>query len=454
MPLAKPETNGHRRFLQGGLTLLLVLMILEGLLRKVLPSMSIVLYFAKYLLTLLLGVVAVSKKLPPAARMILLFQSASVVGVLPCFYNTLLKDPVLAVFGMMQYCLFPFVGVVVCAAFLQVGGNHILAFLRLLACSLLVTVGVALIQNHLPTSHWLNQSIDGTDLNAFSAGGRLRVSSTFAFVAQYCIYLNAMAAILIAHLALNYRKKSPLFWLSAAALVIAFLVGTFITGSRSAVLGSVAVIAAGLSAALFTRGRRMVGLVFALMLIAAVDYLATHALLPESFSAYEARTHGGATDHNIEGMTDRLGKTFFGWTSWCNMVPFFGNGIGIESNGSEKFSAYAKMAKAEWGWMESDQSAVLFEGGIYLMLVWYGFRLFIILYSGSCLLGIRDPKLALASSFSWGFVAATGSMANLSTQAPAAIWWWLNVGLILTYRELDRSSRRLNPSRNLPWKKS
>jgi len=355
---------------------------------------------------------------------------------------------------MMQYCLFPFVGLVVCAAFLQVGRNHLLSFLRFLAFSLLVTVVVALIQNHLPSSHWLNQSIDGTDLNAFSAGGRLRVSSTFAFVAQYCIYLNAMAAILIAHIALNYRKKSPLFWLSATALVIAFLVGTFITGSRSAVLGSLAVIAGGISAALFTRGRRMVGLVFALMLIATAGYLVTHTLLPESFSAYEARTQGGASDHSMGGMTDRLGKTFFGWTSWYNVVPFLGNGIGIESNGSEKFSAYAKMEKEDWGWMESDQSAVLFEGGIYLMLLWYGFRFFIILYSGTCLLGIRDPKLALAASFSWGFVAATGIMANLSTQAPAAIWWWLNIGLILTYRDFDRSAWKTPPSKHLPWKKS
>jgi hypothetical protein len=60
------------------------------------------------------------------------------------------------------------------------------------------TTLVAVLQNSLSSSHWINLSVGGESLEAFSAGGYLRVSSTFSFTAQYSWFLVAESFFLAA----------------------------------------------------------------------------------------------------------------------------------------------------------------------------------------------------------------------------------------------------------------
>jgi hypothetical protein len=434
------RASKHQRSLQRGVLILLGLLITEGLLRKMFSFLSIPLFFAKDILTLYLGLKASMGKLPKAAERILSWQVLLVILIAPNFLDTSFRDPILGVFGLKQYCLFPFVAVAVCAAYLP---NHREAFRKLLAflaLSLFVTSGVAILQNKLGPGHWLNKTPAGESLAGFSAGGQLRVSSTFIFVAQYSMYLNPMVGFLTSFLILR-KKPVTIFQKILPLLLLAlFIVGMFITGSRSAVIGGMAITMAGLIALLFTSGASKSIRVLLFLGCAAIGYFAVHQIFPAAFAAYEARSSDSVGQSHNDEIIERVASGLFDWTGGIKTVNFLGNGIGIQSNGVDRISSYAAMMRARWGWMETDQHAVLFEGGIYLIAIWYAFRLFVICFTGFTLLGIRNSSLATCAAFCWGYVLVIGVTGTLSMQPPMSIWWWLSIGLIFCLKEFDANS--------------
>jgi hypothetical protein len=435
------QSSQHQKSLQRGIWLLLGVLIFEGLLRKMFSFLSIPLFFAKDLIVFYLGLKASLSKLPEAGGRILSWQILMVVLILPNFLDTSFRDPVLGVFGLKQYCLFPFVGVVVCAAYLPDQREALRKLLTFLALSLFVTTGIAILQNRLGPEHWLNKTPEGESLAGFSAGGQLRVSSTFVFVAQYAMYLNAMIGIFASFLI--WRNKPVGLWQKSLPIILMLLliVGIFITGSRSAVAGCAVITIAGTTALLFGSGAAKALRVLLFLGLAAGGYVIVHMTFPDAFAAYEARSAGPS--HNEE-LLERVISGLVDWTGGIKRIPsMLGNGLGIQSNGVERFSAYAALMKARWGWMETDQLTVHFEGGIYLVCVWYAFRLFVICFTGFTMLGIRDPGMATCAAFCWGYVLVIGVVGTLSIQPPISIWWWLSIGLILCFREFDKNKTSL-----------
>ncbi len=435
----KSRSNPHQKSLQRGIMALLTLVIVEGLLRKIFPFLSIALFFAKDFVVLYLGLKASLGKLPTAGERILSWQIALLVLMLPCILDTTIRDPILGVFGTKQYCLFPFVGVAFCAAYLPDQGRELAKLLKFLALSIVATSALAMLESRLPPGHWLNTTPEGESLAGFSAGGKLRVSSSFIFVAQYCMYLNGMVGILASFIML--RKVGRSFWhrLQPVIIICFFIIGVFITGSRTAVVGTLAITVAGSTALLFGSGAAKAVRIFMFLGVAFVGYLAMHVVFPDAFVAYEARTQGsGGVSHNQEIM-ERIVKGLTTWTSAIKQTPVLGNGLGIQSNGSERLSPWAALMKERWGWMETDQHMALFEGGIYLVTIWYSFRLFVVFYTGLCMLEMRDPLKAASAAFCWAFVLVEGVVGTLTIQPPLTIWWWTSIGLILCLREYDKA---------------
>jgi hypothetical protein len=110
-------------------------------------------------------------------------------------------------------------------------------------------------------------------------------------------------------------------------------------------------------------------------------------------------------------------------------VSAFGYGLGTMSNGAEKLSAYARVQRREGYWTETDWLTTLFEGGIYLMFVWYGFRLWVIAYTMTGFMRRIRGKLVLAAAFCQGFIIVQGIVGTLGIQPPLAIWFWMAVGI-------------------------
>jgi hypothetical protein len=437
----KPRTNPHQKSLQRGIMVLLTLVIVEGLLRKIFPFLSVPLFFAKDFVVLYLGLKASLGKLPEAGERIFSWQIALLVLMLPCILDTTIRDPILGAFGTKQYCLFPFVGVAFCAAYLPDQGRELAKLLKFLALSIVATSALAMLESRLPPGHWLNLTPEGESLAGFSAGGKLRVSSSFVFVAQYCMYLNGMVGILASFIMLRKVGRSFMDRLLPVIILCFFIIGVFITGSRTAVVGTLAITVAGSTVLLFGSGAAKAVRVFMFLGIAFVGYLAMHVVFPDAFVVFEARSQGSGGSN--QEVMDRIVKGLVDWTGAIKTTPVLGNGLGIQSNGSERLSPWAALMKDRWGWRETDQLMVLFEGGIYLVTIWYSFRLFVVCYTGLCMLQIRDPLKAASAAFCWGVVVVEGVVGTLSIQPPLTIWWWTSIGLILCLREYDKMAPSL-----------
>jgi hypothetical protein len=430
-----------RRTLEKLLWLLVTLLVFEGFLRRLVGggSAGLVIFFGKDLVCLvMLGLVAqiptneVRRRL--AGPLLVL-----ALGLLPLIVYTATHGPVLAVFGAKQHLLWSVVALASVSAYLPDRPRQLFGLLTWLALLVIPTTLMAVYQQRLPAEHWLNASPDGTSLSGFSSAGFLRVSATFSFVAQYGMFLNALCYALPAAFSAPSRSKLWALIKSPLVLLPLMLVGIYITGSRSAVVGSATIVLAGLPLLLVRGGSRAMLPILGLMVIGVISLLVAREQFPEFFAAYDERSRDREGESHTENVIQRVSSGMLDWVggSWWAPATFFGYGLGVMSNGSERVSSYA----AEWReggfWTETDQATVLFEGGYYLIVLWYGFRLWVIWLSLSWVMAMRQPRLILPAAFAAGLVVVMGVVGTLSIQPPQAIWWWLAVGTIGCLHQFD-----------------
>jgi hypothetical protein len=436
-----------QRRLRWGVMILVLVLTFEGLARKLnIANSSLAIFLLKDVIVAALGLQVIVLKRSPPIQFLWFAYMAALILFLPVTISTAVHDPILAVFGAKQYLLYPIVAFAVFMGFENSTGTEIVRFFRWIALLVIPTVAVALIQLRLPASHWLNLAVDGDDLEGFSAAGHLRVSSTFSFVAQYCAFINA--EVFIAMLALNNLKDMgwfrKLIYLSIVPLLI---ISSYVTGSRGAVLVNCLIVAIAVLLSLMKfqarSAFRIIVIVGALLLTLA----ATQYLFPDAFAAYSERERGQLIGASSE-IQDRISDSLFNWTRSVSSTPFLGYGLGIMSNGSELVSNYAFSTRA-YSWTETDFATTLFEGGLYLMIVWYGFRFFVIYQMLRRFLTMRGDELALPAAFCLGFVAIIGFNGTLAIQPPIAIWWWLGVGVSLVLWWKSTEPKKVDPAASM-----
>jgi hypothetical protein len=223
-------------------------------------------------------------------------------------------------------------------------------------------------------------------------------------------------------------RLPPLKKLIYLAPIPLLVVCSYLTGSRGAVVGNmmVLVFAVGLACLRFEL-RKLMGFVWIAGAIAVV-VVGFQFLFPDLMATYTVREQGHAfgVSNEIQG---RVFDAFFGWTRYVREVPFFGNGLGLMSNGSQSLSDYSKNFRIASGWTETDFATTLVEGGPYLMVVWYAFRYFIIFQTTRRFLFQTNKDLFVPAAFCQAYVILVGLTGTLGIQPPIAIWWWMSVGL-------------------------
>jgi hypothetical protein len=435
------------KLFRGILYCLCLTLIFEGLARKLAPeSFGMVIFFIKDVLCVIAVALVLSQDLGPQGR-----RNSALLGLLcllclPSLIQTGIRDLVLFLWGGKQYLLYGVVYVCIAEAFPP---GNIAAFSRfctVLAVSIIPTTLVAMLQNQLPGTHWLNLAADRSSLETFVAGGKLRVSSTFSFTAQYSHYLLVMTALIVVRYYMPLKERifpwdRPSSWVPWPVMGTLLMVGAYVTGGRTAVLGVGTIALIGglivsirLPSQFFQRGLPVI-------VILSLSLLCLRAVKPDYFAAYDARSEG------YEGVTQKeeiTGRLIGGNTSWLGdfwhkdpLSMMFGEGMGVMSNGVDKLSSYAKKVRAYGFWTESDIPTTAWEGGLYLVVVWYGFRLYIIYKSVQILWRIRHPSYFSAAAFLFGFVFLIGVQGTLAIQPPLAIWWWTCAGSIQAIGRFD-----------------
>jgi hypothetical protein len=441
-----------RVYIKKLLYVLVFVLIFEGLLRKVLPSaLGLLVFFLKDILCIM-GIFAISKaKLNGLALKLFKNWKTVMLIFIPPVVFTVFHDPILSIFGLKQYLLYMIVGVMMPFAFPPDKMDEFKKFVVCICLALIPTTGVAVLQNSLPANHWLNLSVDGGSLEGFSAAGRLRVSSTFSFTGQYSWFLNMACAFLAisffwpkAEVRGKAKNWQIIYFIATG---VSLMIGVFITGGRSAVLGCGLCLVIGFAFAAF----KSPGQIMSKGLIAIAVFIlllgGVRAVKPEFFAAYDERSSDNGSGAQSAEMVDRIQGNFFNWTNWVFeqdiVAIMFGNGLGVMSNGSEKISQYAYDLKFEETGTESDFDTTVYEGGLYLTVVWYAFRLWMIIFCLGIWQKIRRKEWAVLLSFLLSYVILNASIGAVGKNPPINIWLWLAMGSVLIIKNYNDQQDKL-----------
>lgn len=438
---------------------LILLLVFEGLMRKLLPSaLGLALFFLKDVLCLLaLFLIVKSQQINGYSLRLVRSWKIVFIAFIPLFLNTIFRDAILGFFGLKQYLLFTVVALLMPVAFPMEDAKSFKTFVNVFTLMLIPTTIIAVIQNSLPGSHWLNLSVQGESLEGFAAAGFLRVSSTFSFTGQYSWFLNIVCMFLAVRLTMPEiaTKKHSKFGERniSIILIISLLIGAFITGGRTAVLGSGLCLTIGFLLSSFKAPSKILVKGVAAIIGVFLLVMILRTVKPEFFAAYDKRSTGTEEISHSEEIELRVFRDAFHWAEWLFEQDFvtvlIGNGIGVTSNGSDKISAYASNIKAEGLGAESDFDATSWEGGMYLMVLWYGFRIWAISFCFEIWRNIKGKEYGVAASFLMAYVFVTGLYGALSKQPPISIWFWLAFGGVLTISRLDINARISNKKKEL-----
>lgn len=450
----------NRRKLLRLLYALLFSLVFEGLFRKIMPSAGLFIFLLKDILCLYAIYIVVSNKyLRKQLRGSFILKGWGIVSVcfLPLFINTIFKDVLLGFFGLKQYLLYVIVALLIQLAFPPNKFNQFKKFVAVFSILLIPTTLVAMLQNSLPASHWLNLSVGGDSLEAFSASGFLRVSSTFSFTGQYSWFLNVVCIFVILRFYLPFAFKNKLANkiepMMLYVLSIALLVGVFITGGRTAVLGCGVTLFLGFIFAAIKAQQRFVFRGIAVIFIFVASLAVLQQVKPEFFAAYNQRSSGYGGRTHSEEISERILDGFVGWAGWYlkqDTAPLlFGNGLGVMSNGSQTISIYASSIR-ENIWTETELATIVWEGGLYLLLLWYGFRIYIITHCFRIWKKMRNKTLGVPISFLFAYILIIGLYGTISMQPPLAIWWWLSIGAFFVIQNYSKHLVSLAESQVMP----
>lgn len=429
----------------------MILLIVEGLFRKLAPGgLSILIFFFK---DFLLGY-----------SLIQLFRIRSTTDEVKGLYNVLqvllgffiplliihgFYDPVLVPWGLKQYIFYAVAGIILVVGFVDNEYEDFTRYLKLISYFIIPTVIVALVQLQLPAGHWLNSSVNDEDVSRFAAAGFLRVSSTFSFTGQFSYFLQFICTIIFSRMYFpDFRSDKNIinsgFKKAIPLICLLFLIlGVFSTGGRTAVFGVGVVFAMGLFFSLFKNQ----SFVVQKSIIPVLGLLSLLLILPifrpDAFAAYTKRAESDYRGQsNVEEIQNRVfGAYIEGFRSISekdNLVSFFfGDGLGVMTNGVDQISSYAARIRANI-WTETDFYTTAWEGGVYLLLVWYGFRIYMVFYCFRRWNRIKNRGLSMSASFFLGYVTLIGLIGTLSLQAPIAIYWWTSIGVIILLHHFDR----------------
>jgi hypothetical protein len=427
------------------LYVLVATLVFEGILRKLVPPLRTPLFFLKDFLCLIVMFKLTKLKLKGMTERLRKVWSFLFFLFLPLLLFTSFKDPVLAVFSAKQYLLYVVTGLLVAVSFPIFRERQFRLFLFFVTLLIIPTTFVAVLQNALPSSHWLNLSVGGDSLAGFSAAGFLRVSSTFSFTGQYSWFITAETFFLAASFFLPPEKKfglgSNFRAIAYSVLILMLITGAFITGGRTAVLGSAATLTLGF---FFLASKRPQWLFKgALILVMCVGgIMAVRTIKPEFFMVYDERASGSKQVSHNQEVTSRVLGGFTEWIAWFvkeePLAFWLGNGLGIMSNGVSMISTYAAKIRATGFWTEGDMATTFWEGGIYLVIIWYGFRIWVMLMAFRLWNRLKDKLLVSAASVPLAYIIIQGCSAPFAIQPPLSIWWWLAIGIIIAINRFDQ----------------
>ncbi|MBU1359305.1 MAG: hypothetical protein KKC79_08740 [Gammaproteobacteria bacterium] len=264
------------------------------------------------------------------------------------------STPVVFIIGLRFWLLYTWFAVAAAASMNEADYR---AAIRTAAGVMVLLAPLAIVQHFSPPGARINTQLDGDEESVFVAVvGVVRTTGTFSFTAGYATFLTMIAPIVFG--VLGARKRNNLQFVFAVAVFISFVMGSLVSGSRTAAIASSMMLVAYLVGRLLFSKMRNKPAAF----VAVVVALALTALFAFVFrEAIEVTQTRFEQASAAENFGERVMTVLFGEPWVYDIMSWIGYGVGYGSN----LATYVRTGSADvFALAEAEGGRILMEGGL------------------------------------------------------------------------------------------
>ncbi len=417
-------------------------LLLEGVFRKwVFPSAHIPIYFIKDIVLMAAFLRFLSLRMTgrmtrhSSLKVYDFFFLLLVVWTFLEMFNPSIPHVAIAIMGIKVHLFYLFF--LYASPYLFDSKEELLRYLRwYVVCSLPLLI-LGIVQFFSPPGSFITTSLSWGDSAAeytsFGGSGlfgdRVRITSTFAYLTEYAGYLTVLTMLLISMMQIKQLKGRWILYPLAALAGVNLMM----TGSRAPIL----FIAVGTTLFFFMSGifsvKRFIGIAFRLGWVAIVASLVIAIQFPEAFQAFRDR----ASTTN-DGVLRLFVPILEPWDKAPNAGPF-GYGVGT----AHQSTRFLVGSDFDWGPMdrafEGEQGRVMMELGIMGFILFYVFRIILLIYMWGAVNRCKDLdlKMLAIALFILNVIFAVNGVLFSNLQL---VSFWFFAGVVLRVPDLTLNS--------------
>jgi hypothetical protein len=423
---------------QQGIKIALVLVVLEGALRKwALPQASQLIYFLKDFV--LLGAYLRYFSLPPSARKLLVQQHTVKilfwVALAWCAMQSMnpgLGSPIIGLVGLKNY--FFYVPIMWMLPALFPTEEDLFKFLRSYLL-LLIPVGLlAIAQFFSPPDSPLNVYAWGEDSPLTAVGGDLksvRVTGTFSYIVGYAVYLSVCLVMLLPLFSVAQPRLWQ--WATTAEFLIIAVTG-FMTGSRGLILSSLLILFGYFSVQGIASFSTFFQTIKKFIVPGLLGFWVVSSQFQSAYNSFMLRLMGN------QDVPDRVSGGF--WEPFANFehtgIGGFGTGATFQANGIIRNLLSLPNGELIPVAYEGEMGRIALEIGPLGFLIWYGLKLLLLIAMWNTYAKVKNTVLRQIALCIFLYQAITFSNQIVFNHSANLYCWFLN-GFIFLLPQLDRS---------------
>ncbi len=424
------------RYWKSAIKTVLLLVVIEGALRKwVLPQASELIYFLKDFVLVgayirYYGTGLVQKKLEIKINFINVMCFLAAGWCIFQAFNPSLGSPIVGIFGVKAYFFYTPLMWILADVFES--ESDLYKFLRS-HLFLIIPVGIlGVVQFFSPPSSPINSYAPGLEaLGGVATFSKFaRITSTFAYINNYALYLIVCFGLLIPFLSINQSRWWKLATIGEIFMVV---VNLAMTGSRNPVISSALFLCCYLGANLLTRPSRALRFVRQFLPIAIIISIAAFIWFRPAIDAFWNRASSNSdVSHRIEN-------------SFTEPLRFFqykdidGYGTGATHGASQTLRNALGLPPGEpiATGFEAEMGRIALDLGPIGFTLWYGFRLSMIIALWLVFWKLQRPflkNLAIAACL----IQAIQIIGQVVTLHTFSVYYWFLSSFIFLLPKLER----------------
>ena len=412
------------------------LVVCEGILRKLIPSLQAQIYLLKDAMLVFAYIGFMKSGLQSGIHLGGMAALRTLLLVSVAYFGLQVGNPnspsiLLSIIGFKNYLLYVPLAFVVPYMFSSL--QDLEHKLRKYAMIMVPFAALGLVQFTVGPDHWINSYVSYDDENVrviamFGVGDvKVRTTGTFSYPGGYTTFLTVMLYLGLALAASKNWRFSRNLW--PWTLVVVSIAAIFTTGSRAPLYGGV-ITAPAVLYIWGSRGIMSIGNVVKIGIACVCISIIVAFIVPEAIEAYQYRAQHG--DNPTDRMLAPLIEAYFALTE----SPIIGTGLA-----STHGSAVTIMGTNIFWWLEGhffeqEGARVLQETGVIGFILVYAARVWLLVKAISLGVRFRTPLYAAMAGVIAGLFAQDLFLIVINNPT-GGIYYWFAAGLLFAMYRLE-----------------